>query len=63
MSSLTYFSLQILVTLRLCLLPSLGDEAQAVRELRDLLEVYVQLRPRVIDSMGKPMIRRLYSTD
>lgn len=46
-----------MIRLRLNLLLSLGDDAQAVRELRDLLEVYVQLRPRVIDSMGKLMAR------
>lgn len=32
---------------------SLGDDSQAISELRDLLEIYVVLRPRVIDTMGQ----------
>lgn len=32
---------------------SMGDDSQAVSELRELLETYVALRPRVIDTMGE----------
>lgn len=41
---------------------SLGDDPQAVSELRVLLEIYVLFRPRVINTMGEYCLSSLWAT-